>query len=74
MYLNYRNVESKIDLSSESEILAVEITASNGQQVKKQSVTRANQTEIDVSTLPAGVYVVKATLIDKRVVCAKFVK
>jgi hypothetical protein len=74
LYLNYRNGDSKLDISSECEILAVEITASNGQQVKKQSVTRANQTEIDVSNLPAGVYVVKATLIDKRVVCAKFVK
>jgi hypothetical protein len=74
LYLDYINGESKLGLSSESEILAVEITSANGQLLKKQSVKNANQTEIDVSNLPAGVYVVKATLIDKRVVCAKFVK
>jgi hypothetical protein len=73
--LNYNNNKGKVLVYYPKGIIdEVEIINSSGQLLNKISNINADNTEINVSNYKSGMYIVRANLVNKTVVSAKFVK
>jgi Zn-dependent metalloprotease len=64
----------KITVQSNSEIATLEIYNVNGQLMKKQNVIQKNNSELDLSFYQSGIYILKITLADKKILTRKIVK
>jgi hypothetical protein len=72
--INFSNAANTVQIESITKIKEVEIVNSRGQIVKKARNVGRNETEINVSGLQSGVYIVKVSLDDGRVVSGKIVR
>jgi hypothetical protein len=72
--INFNNVSNTLQIESLTKIKNIEIVSSNGQIVNKAKNVGKNETEINVSDLQSGVYIVKVSLDDGRVVSGKIAK
>jgi Zn-dependent metalloprotease len=64
----------KITVQSNSEITTLELYNVNGQLMKKQNTGQKNNSELDLSFYQSGIYILKITLADKKILTRKIVK
>jgi hypothetical protein len=72
--INFNNASNTVQIESLTKIKNVEIVSSNGQIANKTKNVGKNETEINVSGLQSGIYIVKVVLDDGRVVSGKVVR
>jgi hypothetical protein len=72
--INFNNASNSVQIESLTKIKDVEIVSSNGQIVGKSKNVNNTNTEINTSGLQSGVYIVKVSLDDGRVVSGKIVR
>lgn len=72
--INFNNVSNNVQIESLNKIKEVEIVSSSGQVVNNAKNIGKNNTEISASGLQSGVYIVKVSLEDGRVVSGKIVR
>jgi hypothetical protein len=64
----------KISVQSYSEIATLELYNVNGQLMKKQDIEQKNNSELDLSFYQSGIYILRITLDDKKILTRKIVK
>ncbi len=72
--INFNNASNTVQVESLTKINEVEIISSSGQVANKTKNVGKNETEINVTDLQNGVYIVKVSLDNGRVVSGKIVR
>ncbi|GEM_PF-6132205 len=67
-------VEGSLTIDSEKNIQSISIYNLAGQNVKNQSLNNNNKVEVEISSLPSGIYVVKAILEKGQIETFKIIK